>query len=204
MSIGVCSVSTTRKSKPAQPIASAVEGAPLASQQPTGVLPDAIARLKWLTGRSIRGLLNKGLIKQAQRVAADSTAYAAPRHAAQLRHGGQTHGCGFPRLLPKPRGPTAFVSGGGSGIGAVIVRRLAKQGCKVAFRDVADAPSQTLVAEPCAATVRYDRCDVRDVGALRRCWPRRAGAWGPVTVLVNNAARDDRHTIEERDDGILG
>jgi hypothetical protein len=52
-SIGVCSVSTTTKSKPAQPSASAVEGEPLESQVPTGVRPDAIARLNWLTGRSM-------------------------------------------------------------------------------------------------------------------------------------------------------
>ena len=46
VSIGVCSMSTTRKSKPMQPSASAVDGAELTSQAPTGVLPDAIARLK--------------------------------------------------------------------------------------------------------------------------------------------------------------
>ena len=45
-SIGTCSMSTTRKSKPAQPSASAVAGAPLMSQVPTGVGPEAIARLK--------------------------------------------------------------------------------------------------------------------------------------------------------------
>jgi NAD(P)-dependent dehydrogenase (short-subunit alcohol dehydrogenase family) len=97
---------------------------------------------------------------------------------------------------PSLAGRTAFVSGGGSGIGAVIVRRLAEQGCKVAFCDVADAPSQALVASLAPAAVRYDRCDVRDIAALRAVLAAVAGAWGPVTVLVNNAARDDRHTIE--------
>jgi len=97
---------------------------------------------------------------------------------------------------PSLAGRTAFVSGGGSGIGAVIVRRLAEQGCKVAFCDVADAPSQALVASLAPAAVRYDRCDVRDIAALRAVLAAVAGPWGPITVLVNNAARDDRHTIE--------
>src|SRR5262245_11690250 len=52
-SIGVCSVSTTTKSNPADPIASAVAGEPLESQVPIGVLPDVIARLNRLTGRSM-------------------------------------------------------------------------------------------------------------------------------------------------------
>src|SRR5689334_8350351 len=50
---GVCSVSTTRKSKPTQPSASAVIGAPLPSQVPIGV-PVVIARLNPLRGRSMR------------------------------------------------------------------------------------------------------------------------------------------------------
>ena len=53
-SMGVCSVSTTTKSKPAEPIASAVAGEPLESQVPMGVLPDTMARLNRLTGRSMR------------------------------------------------------------------------------------------------------------------------------------------------------
>src|SRR5437867_8605545 len=52
-SIGVCSVSTTRKSKPALPSASAVAGAPLTSHTPYGVAPEASARLKELTGMSM-------------------------------------------------------------------------------------------------------------------------------------------------------
>ena len=68
---------------------------------------------------------------------------------------------------PSLAGRIAFVSGGGSGIGAFIVTRLAEQGCKVAFCDVADVPSQALVAKLAPAVVRYHRCDVRDIAALR-------------------------------------
>jgi NAD(P)-dependent dehydrogenase (short-subunit alcohol dehydrogenase family) len=97
---------------------------------------------------------------------------------------------------PSLAGRTAFVSGGGSGIGAAIVTRLAQQGCKVAFCDLADEPSQTLAAGLAPAAVRYHACDVRDVPALEAVLAAVAREWGPITVLVNNAARDDRHALE--------
>src|SRR5215831_14031122 len=98
---------------------------------------------------------------------------------------------------PSLAGRTAFVSGGGSGIGAVIVTRLAQQSCKVAFCDIADEPSKALASSLAPAQVRYHACDVRDVAALRRVLAAVASEWGPIRVLVNNAARDDRHKVEE-------
>jgi len=97
---------------------------------------------------------------------------------------------------PDLAGRAVFVSGGGSGIGAAFVRCFAAQGCKVAFIDIADAPSQALAAE-LGATVRYQRCDVRDIEALRAAIAAARAAFGPIRVLINNAARDDRHTLEE-------
>jgi len=97
---------------------------------------------------------------------------------------------------PDLAGRTVFVSGGGSGIGAAFVRAFANQGCRVAFVDVADAPSQTLAAE-LGDDVRYFRCDVRDVGALQAALAAAQAALGPVRVLINNAARDDRHALED-------
>jgi NAD(P)-dependent dehydrogenase (short-subunit alcohol dehydrogenase family) len=98
---------------------------------------------------------------------------------------------------PSLAGRTAFVSGGGSGIGAVIVARLAQQRCNVAFCDVSDAPSRALVVSLAPAPVRYHPCDVRDVAALRAVLAAIDSEWGAVTVLVNNASRDDRHAVED-------
>jgi hypothetical protein len=39
------------------------------------------------------------------------------------------------------------------------------------------------------AKIRVEACALRDVEALKRAF----AALGPATVLVNNAARDDRH-----------
>jgi len=99
---------------------------------------------------------------------------------------------GYPSLA----GRTVFISGGGSGIGACIVERFAQQGSRVAFCDVADEPAQALVARLAPASVRYGHCDVRDIAALRATLSGIETEWGPITVLVNNAARDDRHALE--------
>jgi NAD(P)-dependent dehydrogenase (short-subunit alcohol dehydrogenase family) len=89
-----------------------------------------------------------------------------------------------------------FVSGGGSGIGADIVAHFAQQEARVAFCDVADEPSNALAARLAPAAVRYYACDVRDIAALRRVLDAIAADWGAITVLVNNAARDDRHPLQ--------
>jgi len=73
---------------------------------------------------------------------------------------------------PDLAGLSVFVSGGGSGIGAAIVACFARAGCRVAFVDVDDSASAALVERlqppDGTATVRYARCDVRDIPALRR------------------------------------
>jgi NAD(P)-dependent dehydrogenase (short-subunit alcohol dehydrogenase family) len=104
-------------------------------------------------------------------------------------------GSGAAAHYPDLAGRTVFVSGGGSGIGAAFVRAFAAQGAVVAFIDISDAPSEALVRE-LGSTVRYWHCDVRDIGALRTAIAAAAGALGPIRVLINNAARDDRHKLE--------
>ena len=97
---------------------------------------------------------------------------------------------------PDLAGRTVFVSGGGSGIGAAFVRAFAGQGANVAFVDIADAPSAALAAE-LGSTVRYWRCDVRDIAALKSAIDEAAKAFGAIRALVNNAARDDRHKFDD-------
>jgi len=97
---------------------------------------------------------------------------------------------------PDLAGKTVFVSGGGSGIGAAFVRAFAGQSCSVAFVDIADAPSRSLATE-LGAAVRYWRCDVRDIVALQSTIAEASSTFGPIRVLVNNAARDDRHQLDD-------
>ncbi len=89
-----------------------------------------------------------------------------------------------------------FISGGGSGIGASMVRAFAAQGALVAFIDTDEAASRALAAEAGPA-VRFIQGDVRDIAALRAALIEAHQAFGPVRVLINNAARDDRNVFHE-------
>lgn len=101
---------------------------------------------------------------------------------------------------PSLRDRAVFVSGGGSGIGASIVEHFAEQGSRVAFVDIDESASLELVGRLAAAghpAPLFARCDVRDIATYQAAIGELAGRTGPFTVLVNNAARDDRHTIDE-------
>ncbi len=100
---------------------------------------------------------------------------------------------------PSLRGQRVFVTGGGTGIGAAIVTAFAEQGAQVAFVDVAQAESDALVRQIKEAghpAPWWKLCDVRDVAALKAAVDSATAALGDFSTLVNNVARDDRHTIE--------
>ena len=93
-----------------------------------------------------------------------------------------------------------FVTGGASGIGAEEVFSFAAQGALVGFVDVDDAAAAALIERIAAAghpRPHFQHCDVRDIPALQAAIAATAAALGPITVLVNNAARDDRHRWED-------
>jgi D-xylose 1-dehydrogenase len=101
---------------------------------------------------------------------------------------------------PSLRDRIVFVSGGGSGIGASIVEHFAAEGAKVGFVDVDEAASKALGAKIAAAghpAPIFAKCDVRDIASYQAVIAEMAGRLGPFTVLINNAARDDRHSLEE-------
>jgi NAD(P)-dependent dehydrogenase (short-subunit alcohol dehydrogenase family) len=92
-----------------------------------------------------------------------------------------------------------FVTGGGSGIGASIVEHLCAQRARVAFVDIQREASQALVERIEARGLpapAFIPCDLRDIAALRAAVEEARGRHGPARVLVNNAAHDERHSIE--------
>lgn len=102
-------------------------------------------------------------------------------------------------IYPSLRNRSVFVTGGGSGIGAAIVAAFARQGARVAFNDIDAAASEALVRKIAGAghaAPLFVAADIRDIDQLRSSITRAAEAHGPITALVNNAARDDRHSWE--------
>lgn len=118
-------------------------------------------------------------------------------------------------MMPSARfadleGASVLITGGGTGIGARLTEGFARQGARVAFIDIAEAPSRLLceeLARDVAHAPLFLKADLRDIEALRAAVQAAAAAHGPVTVLVNNAANDIRHdaetvTADEWDDNL--
>jgi len=101
-------------------------------------------------------------------------------------------------IYPDIEGKSVLITGGGSGIGAAIVRAFARQKAKIGFLDIARAPSAQLAEELTSKghSVHYEYCDLTKIDDLRAAVDRIRAAIGPIRVLVNNAAHDDRHTTE--------
>ena len=95
---------------------------------------------------------------------------------------------------PSLQDRVVLVTGGASGIGAALVEHFTGQGARVAFIDI-DAQAGTAQAARTGAA--FEPCDLRDIAALQEAVARVSGRLGPVAVLVNNAARDDRHRMAD-------
>ena len=102
------------------------------------------------------------------------------------------------------------VTGGATGIGATMVEHFAAQGARVAFLDIDRRAGETLAAKASADSRHaplFVPCDLRDIDALRDAMATVRKQFGAIGVLVNNAANDQRHTIDSVsrqswDDGI--
>jgi len=102
--------------------------------------------------------------------------------------------------FPDLAGRSVLITGGGSGIGAALTEAFLRQQAKVAFIDIAEAPSLALCDRLERETGRralFLKTDLRDIEALRAAVASAEQAHGAVTVLINNAALDDRHRLED-------
>ncbi len=103
-------------------------------------------------------------------------------------------------VFPDLKGKPVLITGGGSGIGAALTEGFLRQGSKVAFIDIADGPSTALcdrLEREMGTRPLYLRADLRDIDALQAAIHQAEATHGPALVLINNAARDDRHDIAE-------
>jgi len=113
----------------------------------------------------------------------------------------QAKAAGAPRAVyPSLADKRVIVTGGGSGIGEGLVEAFVAQGARVAFVDIVDTASQAVVERltPGAAHAPLFRhCDLTDIDSLKRAMAEFEHSLGGVDILINNAANDDRHSIEQ-------
>ncbi len=100
--------------------------------------------------------------------------------------------------FPDLKGASVFITGGGSGIGAAVTEGFLAQGAKVAFVQRSDATAFCDEMEKRHGhRPVFIPCDITDIPALKAAMDKAAAANGTITVLVNNAANDERHATEE-------
>jgi D-xylose 1-dehydrogenase len=102
-------------------------------------------------------------------------------------------------IYPDLENKAVLVTGGGSGIGEAIVRAFARQKSKVGFIDINAEASRMLATElqGAGSAVHFEHCDLTDIAALRTSVGHIRQAHGPISILVNNAAHDERHKTED-------
>ena len=92
-----------------------------------------------------------------------------------------------------------FITGGGSGIGAAMVEAFVQQKANVAFVDI-DVEASRAVAARLAGSGQaplFVKCDLTDVNALEAAMEEVRQRMGPIAVLINNAANDQRQDADE-------
>ncbi len=105
---------------------------------------------------------------------------------------------------------TVFISGGATGIGAALVAAFAQQGAKTAFVDLDKEAGETLTRQLMEQghQVWFRQCDVTDTSAYQAAIRDAANDLGLISVLLNNAANDVRHSLDslnsERFDDLVG
>jgi NAD(P)-dependent dehydrogenase (short-subunit alcohol dehydrogenase family) len=96
------------------------------------------------------------------------------------------------------KGKHVFITGGGSGIGALLTEGFLRQGSKVSFiqrsdgKKFCDAMEKATGMKP-----HFIPCDLTDIDALRKAMTASQEKYGDIEVLVNNAGNDVRHNLAD-------
>lgn len=101
----------------------------------------------------------------------------------------------YPSLIDR----TVLITGGATGIGACLVEQFVAQGAKVGFIDIDTAAGSALARALTGArhAPQFVGADLIDIAALESSIEKVRQHFGPITALLNNAANDRRHSIEE-------
>ena len=99
---------------------------------------------------------------------------------------------------PSLENKVVIITGGASGIGASIVEQFLQQGSKVAFLDKVEGLGKDLVKKfsNFKHTPLFKCCDLTNIDNLKKTINEIRNELGLISILVNNAANDERHSIE--------
>ena len=96
-----------------------------------------------------------------------------------------------------------FITGGGSGIGASIVEHFCEQECEVYFVDINIKESKKLISNLKKKKIKaphFIECNLLKIKKLENIIKKIIKSKGPIDILINNAANDDRHSTKEVDE----
>ena len=96
-----------------------------------------------------------------------------------------------------------FITGGGSGIGASIVEHFCEQDSEVYFVDKNVKDSKKLIKNISKNNLKiptFIECDLLKIKKLQNIIKKIISSKGPIEILINNAANDDRHSTDQVDE----
>lgn len=102
-------------------------------------------------------------------------------------------------IYPDLEGKVVLISGGATGIGAELTEAFARQGAIACFVDIAAAEGEALAARLNAEGLkaRFTACDITRTADYQQAIRRFGDEEGPIRVLLNNAANDQRHSVDD-------
>ena len=101
---------------------------------------------------------------------------------------------------PSLKNKVVIVTGGASGIGESIVEQFVIQKSKVAFIDIEENLAKNLIER---INKKYNikplfiKCDLKNISELKVSIQQVKRDLGPISILINNAANDERHNIDD-------
>ncbi|WP_104402564.1 SDR family NAD(P)-dependent oxidoreductase [Vibrio penaeicida] len=96
---------------------------------------------------------------------------------------------------PDLKGKHVLITGGATGIGRALSLAFDQQGCNVSYLDINVEAGKALQHE--LKNGRFVSVDICDVYALQQAMSKLETTFGPVDVLINNAANDQRHSLAD-------
>ena len=103
-------------------------------------------------------------------------------------------------IYPDLKDKIVLITGGGSGIGSSIVEHFCEQGSIVYFIDINQEASKKLIEECKSKKIsipNYIKCDLLKIKELQESIKKIINEKGKIDILINNAANDERHKIED-------